>query len=133
MAIAARKISVFISSTSHVPRDYVSLLVSVLREMIREHVERVPWARSITIEPKDIEAWGLFGHWWRTQFGRLLNTLVRAGYAKKVSKRRYVINELGISWVLTCRFPDCRNESLCPLWGACPYFKLGLVGVRRHY
>ncbi len=105
-----------------------SFLLQVLKEMIRERVERAPWNHQVTIEVRDLEAWGIYSRAAKTWFGLLLNRLVKAGFmwvAKRSRPKHYVAKETLIRWALICTYPICRTN--CGLFQVCPFWRLNLV------
>lgn len=101
----------------------------VLREMLKERASRAPWSSRFTIEARDVWAWGYFDHYAVTEFGKLLNRLVRLGFMEVANgrrPRRYVAKETLIAWARICTYPKC--PATCGLRGLCPYHKLGFEG-----
>ena len=68
-------------------RDVVRVYGVLSEELRRKFGEGL--GDVVTIKPRFTERYGLSGLYWRTLAGLVLNELVRAGLARKVSRRRY--------------------------------------------
>ena len=88
-----------------------SFLLRLLQRMILERAARAPWNRQFTVRVRDIEAYGLSSGAAKTQFGKLLNELARAGLvwvSKRARPRKYVVKHELIKLALST--PDFIKE-----------------------
>lgn len=98
-------------------RGTLSLLIELAR------------VKGLYLKPRDVRCLGIEDHVAMTRLGILLNRLVELGLARKWNNRRpirysLVPRELWARFIEICSLDCERGDTLCGLYGLCPYHVL---------
>ena len=102
----------------------------LLRELLLLLLNIIRAKRSLIVKARDLRRiYGINSHHMLTQMGKLLNQLVRMGFADRLNswrptKYRLKPRDVWIYMAKYCSFQCIGDGTACSLIGICPYHKL---------